>query len=99
VPPIEALFARPIAHRGLHDRARGVIENTPSAVRAAVEAGYGIEVDVQRTAEGEAVVFHDDTLDRLTEASGAVAAYSLAELRKVPFRETSDRFLDARRAA
>jgi glycerophosphoryl diester phosphodiesterase len=92
VAPLEALFARPIAHRGLHDRSRGVIENTPSAVRAAVEAGYGIEVDVQRTAEGEAVVFHDDTLDRLTEASGAVAAYSLAELRRVPFRQTSDRF-------
>lgn len=90
--PIEALFALPIAHRGLHDRARGIIENTPSAVRAAVDAGYGIEVDVQRTADGEAVVFHDDTLDRLTEATGAVAAYNLAELRKVPFRETADRF-------
>jgi glycerophosphoryl diester phosphodiesterase len=89
---LEPLFALPIAHRGLHDRARGVIENTPSAVRAAVEAGYGIEVDVQGTADGEAVVFHDDTLDRLTEATGAVAAYTLGELRKIPFRETADRF-------
>jgi glycerophosphoryl diester phosphodiesterase len=89
---LEPLFALPIAHRGLHDRARGVIENTPSAVRGAIEAGYGVEVDVQRTADDAAVVFHDDTLDRLTEATGAVAAYSLDELRKVPFRETADRF-------
>lgn len=89
---LDALFALPIAHRGLHDRANGVIENTPSAVRAAVAAGYGIEVDVQRTADGAGVVFHDDTLDRLTEATGAVAAYSLDELRKVRFRETSDGF-------
>jgi glycerophosphoryl diester phosphodiesterase len=91
VAPLEALFARPIAHRGLHDRSRGVIENTPSAVRAAVEAGYGIEVDVQRTAEGEAVVFHDDTLDRLTEATGPVAGRTLAELKAIPLRDTEAR--------
>lgn len=88
---LDWLFERPIAHRGLHDRAIGVVENTPSAVARAVEHGFGVEIDVQISADGEAVVFHDDTLDRLTEASGPVDALPLAELRKIPFRETADR--------
>jgi glycerophosphoryl diester phosphodiesterase len=66
------LVARPIAHRGLHERSRGVIENTMSAARAAIERGYAIECDVQDSADGEALVFHDYTLERLTGASGAV---------------------------
>ncbi|WP_020184907.1 glycerophosphodiester phosphodiesterase family protein [Methylopila sp. 73B] len=74
------LVARPIAHRGLHDRAAGVIENTSSAVQAAVDHGFGVEIDVQVTADGEAVVFHDSKLDRLTEASGLVADRPLREL-------------------
>lgn len=88
---IDWLTARPIAHRGLHDRAAGVIENTPTSVARAMEAGYAAEIDVQISADGEAVVFHDETLDRLTEARGQVAALPLAELRRVAFRETSDR--------
>lgn len=86
------LTERPIAHRGLHDRALGVVENTASAVARAIDNGFGIEVDVQATADGHAVVFHDDTLDRLTEAHGPVAAMTLAELKRVTFRETADRF-------
>lgn len=71
---------RPIAHRGLHDPGRRVIENTLSAARAAVEAGYAIECDVQWTADGEAVVFHDFTLDRLTSAAGPVSAHTASAL-------------------
>jgi glycerophosphoryl diester phosphodiesterase len=89
---LDWLVARPIAHRGLHDRTLGVVENTPSAVSRALDQGFSVEIDVQPTADGEAVVFHDDTLDRLTEASGPVAAMSLAELRRLSFRETADRF-------
>ena len=89
---LDWLFARPIAHRGLHDRAAGVIENTPTSVDRAVEAGYAVEIDVQMTADGEAVVFHDETLDRLTEASGPVSERALADLRRIAFRETADRF-------
>ena len=55
---LSVLTARPIAHRGLHDAASGIIENTPSAVGAAIAQGYGIEVDIQRSADGEAMVFH-----------------------------------------
>src|SRR6476661_4049214 len=66
------LVARPVAHRGLHDAARGIIENTPSSVRAAAEAGYAIEVDLQITADGEAMVHHDEALGRLTDGTGAL---------------------------
>ena len=62
------LVARPIAHRGLHDAAKGIIENSLAAARAAIAGNYAIECDAQLSADGEAVVFHDDTLDRLTEA-------------------------------
>ncbi len=84
------LTARPIAHRGLHDPRNGVIENTQSAVARAVDHGFAIEVDLQISADGEAMVFHDETLDRLTEASGPVADRSAQELVSVRFRETGD---------
>jgi glycerophosphoryl diester phosphodiesterase len=86
------LTARPIAHRGLHDGV-AVIENTPSAVQAAVEAGYGVEVDLQVTADGEAMVHHDEALGRLTEGAARLAETSAAALRKVPFRQTADRMM------
>jgi glycerophosphoryl diester phosphodiesterase len=76
-------FARPVAHRGLHDRAAGRIENTLSAIRAAAEAGWAIEIDVQLSADGEAVVFHDDALDRLTADRGPVRARSAADLARI----------------
>ena len=87
------LTARPIAHRGLHDAARGIIENTPSAVAAAAAAGYGIEVDLQLSRDGEAMVHHDDALGRLTDGSGALAALSAAELKRIAFRATADRMM------
>lgn len=80
-PDLDAAFLRvPLAHRGLHDRARGVIENSRSAVRAAVEAGYGIEIDVQRAACGTPMVFHDSGLKRLTGRPGMVAEHDAAAL-------------------
>jgi len=74
------LVARPIAHRGLHNLARGVVENSLSAARAALARDFAIECDVQLTKDGEAVVFHDSTLEGLTNAHGAVAERTLAEL-------------------
>ncbi len=74
------LTARPIAHRGLHDRGAGRPENTLAAARAAVAGGFAIECDVQLSADGEAMVFHDAALGRLTEAREAVAERSAAEL-------------------
>jgi glycerophosphoryl diester phosphodiesterase len=74
------LTARPIAHRGLHDRANGVIENSMAAFAAAVDGGFAMECDVQLTRDGEAVVFHDFTLDRLTTEVGAVSERAAAAL-------------------
>ncbi len=84
------LTARPIAHRGLHDRAQGVIENSTSAARAAIARNYAIECDVQISADGEAMVFHDDTLERLTDSHGRVDECSAAALSRIALRVSSD---------
>jgi glycerophosphoryl diester phosphodiesterase len=84
-PPLPAAFlGAPIAHRGLHDRAAGRVENSLAAAAAAVAGGYGIEIDLQSSADGIAMVFHDETLDRLTAESGPVAARPAAELARIP---------------
>ena len=77
------LVERPIAHRGLHDSAHGVIENTLHAAEAAIAGGFAIELDIQLSSDSEAIVFHDETLDRLTDASGPVSALSAAEIARV----------------
>lgn len=87
---LDWLTSRPIAHRGLHDTAAGRVENTPSAITAAVEHGFAIEVDVQETADHKALVFHDERLDRLTFDSGAVRARPLADLKQIKMRGTDD---------
>lgn len=81
---------RPFAHRGLHDAEKGLIENTPSAFQAALGAGFAIELDVQPSADGEIMVFHDAALDRLTKGTGRVNEHSAMELKKVRFKGTSD---------
>ena len=78
------LTARPFAHRGLHDAASGVIENTAGAVRAALLADYGIETDLQISADGEAMVHHDPELGRLTEGSGRLDQMTAAALKASP---------------
>ncbi len=79
-----AFLAKPIAHRALHDKARGRPENSLAAVRAAVAAGYGIEIDVQPSRDGVAMVFHDYDLERLTGRSGAIATLDAEALRAIP---------------
>jgi glycerophosphoryl diester phosphodiesterase len=91
--PLAWLTARPIAHRGLYDARHGLIENTAGAVRAAIAGGYGIEVDVQISADGEAMVHHDDVLGRLTEGEGRLDHFTAAELKRVPFRDSSEHML------
>lgn len=85
------LVERPIAHRGLHHRSAGRVENTASAFAAAIAAGYPIECDLQLARDGEAVVFHDETLDRLTEATGRVIDRTADELQRIPIRDSADR--------
>ena len=85
------LTAQPVAHRGLHDGLSGgpLVENTIAAADAAARAGYAIECDVQLTADGEVVVFHDDFLERLTAGTGPVHDKTLHELRAVSFRRAT----------
>ncbi len=79
MPELDPAFLRaPIAHRGLHGASR--VENGRAAVEAAAAAGYGIEIDVQRAACGEAMVFHDDALARLISLPGRLREHPAAEL-------------------
>lgn len=88
LPP--AFLTMPLAHRGYHDAARRRPENALSAFQAAVDAGFGIELDVQLSADGQAMVFHDDTLDRMTTSTGAILDHTAAELGKITLRDSDD---------
>jgi glycerophosphoryl diester phosphodiesterase len=82
----DAFLARPLAHRALHDRAAGRPENSRAAMRAAIERGYGIECDLQLSADGVAMVFHDDDLMRLTGEEGPVRGRGAEELGRLRLR-------------
>ncbi len=88
---LDWLTARPIAHRGLHGA--GAIENTASAFTTAIAGGYGIECDLQMSADGEAMVHHDDALGRLTDGQGRLADMDAAALKAVRFKASGDRML------
>lgn len=76
----------PLAHRALHDVTDGRPENSRAASRAALSHGYGIEIDVQLTADNVAMVFHDYGLERLAHGSGPVRQQSAASLRETGLR-------------
>lgn len=83
----EGLATRPIAHRALHDATRS--ENGLPAIAAAVAAGYGIEIDLQASRDGVAMVFHDATLDRMTAETGPVVARDATELGRIALPDGS----------
>lgn len=85
-----AFLTHPIAHRALHDRAAGRPENSRGAVRAAVAAGYGIEIDVQPSADGVPMVFHDYDLRRLTGVAGRIQGMTAAALGATPLLDAGD---------
>ncbi len=89
--PLPPAFLRiPIAHRALHDRTQRRPENSRGAIMAAVAAGYGIEIDLQLSSDGQAMVFHDDTLDRLTATTGPLNAHTAAALANMPLLDADD---------
>ncbi len=90
---LDWLTERPFAHRGLHDASAGVIENTAPAFAAAMTGGYGIETDLQISADGEAMVHHDDALGRLTEGTARLADLSAADIKAVRFKGGTARIL------
>jgi glycerophosphoryl diester phosphodiesterase len=88
LPP--EFLTRQLAHRGLHDGGKTRMENGLGAMRAAIDAGFGIECDLQISSDGQAMVFHDPTLDRLTSETGPISARTAAELGKIRLGETDD---------
>ncbi|OAN97620.1 glycerophosphodiester phosphodiesterase family protein [Sulfitobacter geojensis] len=76
----------PLAHRALHDVNAGRPENSRAAIRAAIDAGYGIEIDVQLSADDAAMVFHDYALDRLTDQTGPIRLRGADDLAKIPLK-------------
>lgn len=78
------------AHRGLHDNEGDAPENSMAAFRKAVEAGYGIELDIQLSKDGIPVVFHDFTLKRVCGAEGRVCDYTLEELQSFSLYKTTE---------
>ena len=85
-PAFPWLTAQPIAHRGLHGAFPAPVENTLAAAQAALVHGFAVECDVRLTRDGEAVVFHDRDLGRLTTTAGPLALRTAAELADLPFR-------------
>ena len=77
-----------VAHRGLFDNANGIPENSIPAFELASQQGFGIETDVQMTADGILVVFHDDTLRRMTGADGKLSNYTYQELLELRLLDT-----------
>ena len=85
---VRRLIARPFAHRGLHGPGR--IENSRAAFEAAIEARHGIELDVQVTADAQAVVFHDEWLSRLSVDDGVVRGRTAAQLGRIRLRDSDE---------
>lgn len=87
----EPFLGRNFAHRGLHTRDRSVPENSLEAFRLAARAGYGIELDVRLSRDGQVVVFHDDTLTRMCGVDKRVDELSYAELSQLRLAGTEQR--------
>lgn len=85
IPELPAAFlGNPIAHRALHDISDKRPENSRAAIRAAIASGYGIEIDLQLTSDGQAMVFHDYSLERLTTGRGPIRQLTAAQAAQLP---------------
>ena len=83
------LVEQPIAHRGLHDK--DTPENSLSAFSKAIEAGYPIELDVRLIADGTVVVFHDNSLSRLTENDGYIKFLNKEDLKYLTLKDSEEK--------
>ena len=88
---LDWLVAKPIAHRGLHNEAIGLVENCQRSFEAAIAQGFSIECDIQLTADGQAVVFHDDEVDRVLGGTGKVKHFTVRELKATAFKQGKDK--------
>lgn len=88
LPP--EFLTTPLAHRAFHAIDDSRPENSPAAIEAAIDRGYGIEIDLQLSADGQAMVFHDYHLGRLTIEDGPIRMRSATELQRIPLRGGTD---------
>ncbi len=88
-----SVFVRPIAHRGLHSAAKGLIENTEPAFAAAIAKDFGIECDLRPAADGTPMVFHDLPLGRLVDAHGKISDFMPADLARLTYKGCDTRIL------
>lgn len=89
-PDRSALYGVHYAHRGLFDNETDAPENSLAAIRKAVEAGYGIEFDVQLSKDDIPVVFHDASLKRVCGVDGKVWEYTLEELQRMKLGNSNE---------
>lgn len=90
-PDTSGLEGYHYAHRGYYDQEAGIPENSLPAFQAAVDAGYGIELDVQLSSDGIPMVIHDPDLERLCGVAGKVWDYTCAELQQMTLLDTGER--------
>ena len=90
-PDMTPFKGRFYAHRGLHDNASQAPENSMPAFKKAVEAGYGIELDIQLTKDQQVVVFHDDLLQRVCGVEGKVSDYTYDQLQEFRLCKSEER--------
>ncbi len=91
VRALDWLVGKSIAHRGLHNEKKGRVENTESAFAQAIKKGFSMECDIQLTADGRAVVFHDDEVNRVLDGKGKVKSLTVKQIQKIAFRQGKDR--------
>lgn len=90
-PDMTSFMGRFYAHRGLYDNESEAPENSMTAFQKAVEAGYGIELDIQLTKDKQVVVFHDDLLQRVCGAEGNISDYTYEQLQEFRLCKSSER--------
>lgn len=88
--PMALFRSYSFAHRGLHNADEGVVENSVKAVQRAIESGFGVEIDIQPSSDQYPMVFHDETLDRLTSFSGQINKMTARELKNISYSDGSD---------
>ena len=90
IPLPDIFLQTPLAHRGYHDASQRRPENSRAALEAAIDHGYGIELDVQLSADHQAMVFHDYDLARLSDGSGAIQLRTAEELRRTTLKHSDE---------
>ena len=90
-PDVKKLRGTYIAHRGLHDKSKGIPENSLPAFQRAVDMGFPIEIDIHLSRDGEVVVFHDRNTKRVCGVDARIEETNLKELQSLRLEGTRER--------